>query len=53
MTPIQRLAHCAKRVLRLPARKSADTQHQRRRAQAQLSSKFSPHLLKDVGADDG
>jgi uncharacterized protein YjiS (DUF1127 family) len=53
MSPIQRLARCAKRVLRLPARKSADTQNQKRRANAQLSSMLSPHLLKDVGADDG
>jgi hypothetical protein len=53
MTLIQRLARCAKRVLRLPARKSADIQIQKRRAHAQLKHKLPPHLLKDVGADDG
>lgn len=53
MTPIQRLARCAKRVLRLPAHKSADTQNQKRRAQAQLRSTLSPHLRKDVGVEDG
>ncbi|MDP1553991.1 MAG: hypothetical protein Q8L84_00910 [Hyphomonas sp.] len=53
MTPIQRLARCAKRVLRLPDRKSADSQSLKRRANAQLRHKLPPHLLKDVGADDG
>lgn len=53
MTPIQRLARCAKRALRSPAHKSADTQNQKRRAQAQLSSTLSPHLRKDVGVEDG
>jgi len=53
MTPIQRLARCAKRFLRLPARKSADTENQKRRANAQLSAMLSPHLRKDVGVEDG
>lgn len=53
MNGFKRLARCAKRVLRLPARKSADTENQKRRAQAQLSSALSPHLRKDVGVEDG
>jgi hypothetical protein len=53
MTPIQRLARGAKRVLRLPVSESADTQSLKRRANAQLQHKLPPHLLKDVGADDG
>jgi len=53
MTPLKRLARCAKRVLRRPVPKRAETSELKRRAHAQLRSKLSPHLMKDVGADDG
>ena len=49
------LARCAGRFWPF-ARKSkvrSDTQSDRRRAHASLHTKLPPHLLKDVGADDG
>jgi hypothetical protein len=54
MTLIQRLARCAKRVLRFPASKSTQTDiaDQKRRAKAQLRSRVTAHILKDIGIDD-
>lgn len=55
MKTFQRLAHIARRVVRLPAPNSAhsDTQPLKRRAHAQLRTQLSQHLLRDIGADDG
>jgi len=51
MNVIKWLARCARRVLRRPAPKRAEITDNKRRANAQLHHKLSPHLLKDVGAD--
>lgn len=55
MTPFKRLARCAKRVLRFPASKGAQTDiaDQKRRAKAQLQSRVPAHILKDIGVEDG
>jgi|GEM_PF-3137977 len=55
MKTFERLARVAKRVLRLPKSNSAasDNQSLKRRAHAQLRTRLPPHLLKDIGADDG
>jgi uncharacterized protein YjiS (DUF1127 family) len=55
MNIFSRLARAAGRVWRSPARKNADTHNQtsKSRARAQLSRRLSPHLLKDIGVDDG
>ena len=53
MNVINSLARCARRVLRRPAPKRAETSELTRRAHAQLRYKLSPHLLKDVGVEDG
>ena len=55
MNMISRLARAARRVWRFPARKSAanDIAGQTRRAKAQLRTRIPPHLLKDVGVEDG
>lgn len=53
MNVIKCLAGYARRVLRCPAPKRAENTANKRRAAAQLRTKLSPHLLKDIGADDG
>ena len=53
MNVIKWLARCARRVLRRPVPKRAENTDAKRRAHALLRSGLSPHLLKDVGADDG
>jgi len=53
MNVIKWLARGARRVLRCPAPKRAEPSELKRRAHAQLRSKLSPHLLKDIGAEDG
>jgi hypothetical protein len=55
MKTLQRMAHAAIRVLRLPFQNSAksDIQPLKRRANAQLRTRLSRHLLRDIGADDG
>ena len=54
MKTLQSLARAARRVLRLPFQNSAptDTQPLKRRANAQLRTHLSRHLLRDIGADD-
>jgi hypothetical protein len=53
MNVINWLARCARRVLRRPALKRAENTDDKRCAHAQLRPKLSPHLLKDVGVEDG
>ena len=55
MNMISRLARAARRVWRFPARKSDanDITDQTRRAKTQLRTRIPPHLLKDVGVEDG
>lgn len=56
MTLFTRLARCAGRVLRYPApnkRAPEDIQASKRRVYVQLRTSLPPHILKDIGADDG
>jgi len=55
MNIIHVLARCARRVWPFSGKPKvlSDTQSDKQRAHASLHTRLPPHLLKDVGADDG